>query len=241
MVSANMYRRPIVAAIAASSLMLIFGLTYRVLAARLGVPTSATPIAQGVTEQFPLQFSDWTGQDMPLDDAIVRGTSTDAHISRRYSRANGLESVSLYVACGVRKNEIVYHQPNVCYPGAGWTLVEQHSLDLPLSEGNKLPCTIFQFARNELYKERVTVLHYWIADGRFYRDVSPLRLRLWRLSEKVDFIAQVQIIASSGGPITPDAMIKKIISDFAVDSASSIAELFEHAGEKRTEDKKARR
>jgi len=220
-------RRPVIfAAAAASFLMLALGLSYRALAARLGVPTGAAPIAQGAFEQFPLQVGNWTGQEVPLDDAIVRGTSTDAHINRRYSRANGQESILLYIACGIRTCELVYHQPDVCYPASGWTLVEQHSLELPVREGSGLPCTILQFARNELHRERVTVLHYWIVDGRLCRDVSLLRSRLWRLSAKADSIAQVQIVASATETLANDLAIG-LVRAFAVDSASAIEQLFQ--------------
>jgi len=226
MKSEKLDRRPIVASILASLIVLSFGLTYRVLAARLGVTTSSTPIAQRALEQFTLQISDWTGQDMPLDAAIVRGTSTDAHINRRYSRANGQESVSLYIACGIRTAEIVYHQPIVCYPGNGWTLVDRSAMELPVHNGMKLPCSIFRFSRGELEKQRVTVLHYWIVDGRFCSDVSLLRSRLWRITSRVNYIAQVQIISSSRETRTADSA-KRIVSEFAVDSAPSIAEIFE--------------
>jgi len=226
MTSKNSDRRPIVAAIAASLLMLTLGLTNRILLARLSDPLSKVPIDPSALEKFPRQISDWTGQDIPLDDAIVRRTSTDAHINRQYCRANGPEFVSLYVACGIRTLEIVSHQPKACYPRNGWTLVEQHSVGLQLSDGNKLPCTILQFARNELFKERLTALHYWIADGRFCRDVPVFRLRLRRVSERADSIAQVQIVASSTGILTSDSA-KRLVSSFAVDSALSMAHLFD--------------
>lgn len=205
--------------------MLVSGLTYRLMAARVGTPLATAPIAPGALAEFPMQIADWVGEEVPLDAAIIRGTQTDAHINRRYSRHNDLESVSFYVACGVRTSEMAYHRPDVCYPGAGWTRVEQHPLELPLSEETELPCTIFQFARGELRKETVTVLHYWIVDGRFCRDVSPLRSRLWRLSAKVDSIAQVQIVASSTETLTSEAA-SKLVCAFAVDSASAVARLF---------------
>ena len=60
-------RRVIVAAIAASLLILVYGAAYRVLAARLDAPLSTTPISQEMLDRFPLQVGDWTGQDIPMD------------------------------------------------------------------------------------------------------------------------------------------------------------------------------
>jgi hypothetical protein len=219
------HKSVIVASITASVLMLLFGLAYRLLAVRLGDTTSTIPIAKDSLEPLPLQISDWEGKDVPMDDAIVRGTDSDAHINRRYSRDNGLESVSLYIACGIKTAEIVYHQPSVCYPSSGWTLMEQHSEELQLSNGNKLSCTIYHFTQNELLKERSTVLHYWIADGQCFRDVSLLRSRLWRITSMINYIAQVQITCSVMTSAADSA--EKVISEFAIDSAPLIAELFD--------------
>ena len=225
MKSEKLDRRPIVAALAATVIMIVTGVAFHTLVARVGWSTSRVLIAPDMLAGFPINIGDWTGEDVPMDEAIVRATGTDALINRRYSRANNLESVSLYIGCGGRTAAVAYHQPNVCYIGSGWTIEEQHSLDLPLSEGNKLPCTIYQFVRDELNKKRVTVLHYWIIDGQFCRDASLVRSRLLRITSKVNYVAQVQIVSSVRTSTADSA--KRIISDFAVDSTSLIAELFE--------------
>ena len=141
-------RQPaIAAAVAASCLMLVFGLTYRVVAARLEAPIDTTPISPEALAQFPLQIGDWTGKDVPMDEAIVRATDTDAHLNRRYTRHGGLEAVSFYIASGVKARDLMPHRPEVCYTGAGWTLANRRSVELSLSDSTKLPCNIMQFSR----------------------------------------------------------------------------------------------
>jgi EpsI family protein len=221
----NPNRRPVIAAIVASVMMLALGLAFRAMVARLKVPVTVPPIVPEALEGFPVQIGNWTGQEVPLDEAIAEKTDADALISRQYSRKNGLDSVFLYVACGVTW-EMMFHRPEVCYPGNGWTLLDHSSMELPINNGMTLPCTIFRFSRGELDKQEMVVLYYVIADGRFYSDVSLLRSRVWGVFAIVDHIAQVQIIASSGGIPTPDSM-KRIASEFAIASASSIAELFQ--------------
>jgi len=78
----NQNPRPvIIAAITASFLMLVLGMGYRVLDSRLSGPGSASPITFAMLERFPMQVGDWTGTEVPLDEAIVRATDTDAHIN----------------------------------------------------------------------------------------------------------------------------------------------------------------
>ena len=208
--------------------MLIFGFAYRSLAARLGVSVTTRPIVPEAVHRLPMQIGSWTGQDVPLDEAIVRKTGTDGHINRRYSRYIGVEYVGLYIAYGVTARALAPHRPEVCYVRAGWTLMDRRSVELPLGNGAKLPCSVFQFSRGGLNAERIVVLDYFIVDGRYCGDASLLQSRAWRGSDTVAYVAQVQI--SSTGNLPTDSATEKVTT-FAVDSALLIADLFEHIQE----------
>jgi len=226
----------IVAAVVAGFLMLVSTAAYRFLAARLEAPVNTTPISPAALERLPLQIGDWMGREVPLDEAIVRATDTDAHINRRYSRHNGSESILLYVACGVKARDLMPHRPEVCYTGAGWTLIDKRSMELPLSDGMELPCMALQFSRGTLNTKKTILLNYYIVDGQYCRDVSLLRFKAWRGSGTVRYVAQIQIAASATSNLTADSAAR-IISDFAVESASSISRLFESPEEDRYSDK----
>ena len=231
-------RAVIVAAAAASLLILISGISYRVLAARLEASGHAAPISPAALKRFSLQIGGWTGQEVPLDEAIVRATDTDAHLNRRYSRHGGLESISLYVASGVRARDLMPHRPEVCYTGAGWTLMDRRSMELPLSDGTKLPVNVFEFSRGTLNKKKIVVLDYYIVDGQYCRDVSLLRSKAWRGSGLVRSVAQIQIVASITANLTADSA-EKIVCAFAVESESAISGLFTHSEESRDSDKES--
>ncbi len=233
----NPNQRPvIVAVVVAGFLMLVSTAAYRVLAARLAAPVNASPIPPAALERFPLQIGGWLGQEVPLDEAIVRATDTDAHINRRYSRHNGSESILLYVACGVKARDLMPHRPEVCYTGAGWTLIDKRSMELPLSDGMKLPCSAFQFSRGTLNTKKTVLLNYYIVDGQYCRDVSLLRSKAWRGSGTVRYVAQVQIVASTTVNLNADSAAR-LVCDFAAESASSISRLFESAEEDLHSDK----
>ena len=175
-----------------------------------------------------MQIGSWTGQDVPLDETIVRKTGTDAHINRRYCRYNGVEHVGLYIAYGVTARALTPHRPEVCYVGAGWTLMDRQSVELPLEDGATLPCSVFHFSRGGLNAEKIVVLDYFIVDGRHCGDASLLQSRAWRGSDTVDYVAQVQISSTEN---LPTDSATQIVSTFAVDSALLIADLFEHTQE----------
>ena len=215
-----------IAAIAATFLMLIFSLVHHVLATRLEAPVNTITLSPAELERFPLQIGDWVGQNIPMDEAIVRRTDTDALINRRYSRSKASESVGFYIAYGVRARELMPHRPEVCYPGAGWTRTDRYFIDLPLSDGMQLPCRILQFSRGTLITEKVLVLNYYIVDGEYSGDVSLLRSKVWRGSGTVRYAVQVQIVTSVTNNMSADSAAK-MLCDFAVESASSIFKLFE--------------
>jgi len=233
----NPNQRPIIiAAVVAGFLMLVSTAAYRVLAARLAAPVNASPIPPAALERFPLQIGGWMGQEVPLDEAVVLATDTDAHINRRYSRHNGSESILLYVACGVKARDLMPHRPEVCYTGAGWTLIDKRSMELPLSDGMELPCMALQFSRGTLNTKKTILLNYYIVDGQYCRDVSLLRFKAWRGSGTVRYVAQVQIVASTTVNLNADSAAR-LVCDFAAESASSISRLFESAEEDLHSDK----
>ena len=230
MISDNPNRKAaIAAAIAASLLMLVFGLTYRVLAAQMPTPTGTSPLDPDALAGFPRQIGDWKGQNVPLDEAVLREIGADASINRLYSRGRGSELVSLFIAAsGVTVGTLVGHQPEICNVWSGYPLTYDRSTELLLDNGTNLPCRILQFSRGgPLDTEKRTVLCYYMADSEFCGNRYVLRSRVQHRQSMVHCLAQVQIVASSKEALDADSMIK-IVSDFAIDSAPSIAELFAH-------------
>jgi hypothetical protein len=175
-----------------------------------------------------MQIGDWTGQDVPLDEAILRTIGADAFINRRYTRRPGSESVSFFIAAsGVTAGGLVGHAPEICNVYSGYEPGNHRSVKLPLNDGAMLPCKILQFSRGgALDPEKKTVLYYYMADGQFCGDRSVLRARVRRGPSMVHCVAQVQVAASSAETATADSATR-LVCAFAADSASSIAQLFE--------------
>jgi len=167
---------------------------------------------------------------VPLDEEIIQATDTEAHINRIYSRDNSSEYISLYIAYGVRARDLMPHRPEVCYEGAGWTRIDKHSLQLPLSDGMELPCMILKFSRGTLNTQKTVLLNYYIVDGDYCRDVSLLRSKAWRGSGTIRYVAQIQIATSTTIDLNADSA-SRLIREFAAKSAFSISRLFESSEE----------
>jgi hypothetical protein len=75
--------------------------------------------------------------------------------------------------------------------------------------------------------KKTLVLNYYIVDGQRCHDVSLLRSKAWRGSGTIRYVAQVQIATSAMVNLNASSAEKKVCV-FAVDSASSISEIFEN-------------
>ena len=212
------------AAITAFFLLFVFGLSHHILANMLLLNEEMPPIDPNALAKFPMQIGSWTGREAPLDDAIIKATDTDAHISRNYMREGGFEGVALYVAFGQKARDLMPHRPEVCYVGAGWTRGRVESVELPLEDGTKLPCNILQFSRGSLIQNKVMILNYYIVDGALSSDVELLRSKIWKGSGAVKYTAQIQITSPISASQDPES-VKKTISDFAVESAPLLRHL----------------
>ena len=70
----------------AAGLLAAGGAGYRILAGYLARPTDSVPMSSEELNRLPLQIGRWVGKNVPVDEAIVRATDSDAVINRTYSR-----------------------------------------------------------------------------------------------------------------------------------------------------------
>ncbi len=210
-------RKMVIAATIAVTLLVAGGLAVRILAEHLGRTGDHVALPRGTLAQLPLNLGDWTGRESPLDEAIVKATSADDYLNRLYFRQPAGPTVGLYIAYGVRARDLMPHRPEVCYPGNGWTLDDTESRELPLAEGEKLPCRIYRFSRGTLDRQTITVLNYYIVDGQYAPDVSLLRSKAWQGSGAIQYMVQVQVTCSEQSAPDPD------VSARAVDALATLS------------------
>jgi EpsI family protein len=200
------------------------GVVYRSLSTSLGREIGSVPFPAGSLLKLPDRFGGWVGHDTPFAPEVVEATDTDDHLSRVYVNSSTGDSVSLYIAVGVRFRDLAPHRPEVCYVGVGWTLRDQSEHELALDAGGVLPCQIHEFSRGAIASERLTVLNHYILDGRYSRDVSALRQIAWREATDIRYVAQVQI-AMAGIPVTRAA--QDVLLEFARTTQQPILELLQ--------------
>lgn len=81
-------------------------------------------------DSIPLTIGDWTGTDHELPSREQAMAGAVGCLSRRYSNPTLGVSVSVLLLCGL-PGDISTHTPDVCYPGAGYTLNTPLEFDRP--------------------------------------------------------------------------------------------------------------
>jgi EpsI family protein len=220
---------PTVLACAAGVLLLVAaGAGYRVLAYRLDRTLAGGSFPRGTLAALPFEIGEWTGRDEPLDESIVEATDLDDYVNRWYVRRTDGAAVGLWLAFGSRARDLMPHRPEVCYPGAGWTLEGQNTTVLHPRAGSDLRVRILDFTRGGLDPRQLTVLNYYIVDGETCEDVSLLRSKAWRGQTSVKYTAQVQITCRESAARTT-ASPGNLVRAFAVDSFAEIMTLLDRS------------
>lgn len=208
------------AALAAACVILAGGVFSRWLSAAYDA-SNPPVLGPGALDRIPMQIGSWTGRPRPLDEAIVRAADLDSYVLRSYSRL-GRESVGLYVGFGIRVRDLAPHRPEVCYPGNGYTLREQHALRIAAGK-SELPARLLVFSSAGLGATNVAVLTFYIVDGRIVDDVSGFRWRMWAGQNAADYVAQVQITTVFGTEERSSAA-RSVVEEFAADAATLIVD-----------------
>jgi EpsI family protein len=209
------------AALLAGSVLLASGLAFRALADAYDASSTPPVLLAGALERLPLKLGDWTGRPRTLDQALVRAADVDSYVLRSYSRF-GRESVALYLGFGIRARDLTPHRPEVCYPGSGYTLREQHHVRLTAG-ASELPARILTFSSAGLGATNVAVLTFYVVDGRVVEDVADVRWRMWRGQGAARYIAQAQFTTAFGLDDQSE-FARALLEEFASVAASAVRE-----------------
>ena len=133
------------------------------------VPLSAIPLKAGV----------WTGRDVVIQEDTVRVLGAHSHINRVYRDPIG-RSVAFHAAVWTDPEfgAKAPHHPEICYPSAGWEIMERRESSWTLASV-KVPVELMLFQRGK--ESAVTAHWYQTGDVRFTNsgEIQSQLFRLW--------------------------------------------------------------
>ena len=124
-------------------------------------------------KELPLTLGSWQGEDTSLDPQIARRAGASDAIFRRYVDQTTGVAVEVIVLYGPAV-ELVFHTPEVCYPGAGYTQFDGADQRVIGSGGVEAPFRSLVFVKGQAAEaERVEVYYSWRYQGRWTPGSAP--------------------------------------------------------------------
>jgi len=160
--------------------------------------------------KFPEELGEWRAVSVGLDEEIEAVLHLEDHWSASYAADRG-RTASLLI--GYYGDEAVakLHQPTVCYPGAGWTVVRTERITLPTA-GNPHEAMEVNRLVVERGEQRQIVLYWFHFPGATVAE--PSLSKLHRIAQALQgelsrSLIKVQI--ASPAPDSPDAAMDDLM------------------------------
>jgi EpsI family protein len=185
-------------------LLVLAGITYRVVASHLNRLVRAPVQLPVPLSKVPLQIGSWSGQEVQIPTNVIRVTGADDFLNRVYSNKITNQHVSVYIAYTARPRTMLGHRPQVCYPAGGWVHDSTEHTQVYSASGRKIPSLLHRFHMPApSYEERV-ILNFYIVNSTLTSDESVFSGVGWRTpniaGDPARYAAQVQIASILEAP-----------------------------------------
>lgn len=180
------------AAVIAGVMVFLLGLGHRALDARYGQGSMRQSVDSDALARLPHSVDDWNGQDVPLDERIVKEADIDTYINRSYRRSGSDRPILFYIGCGSRAS-VLGHYPDRCYLGSGWIPCAKRKGEMSPNSGSTLPYNVYKYTREGSAEQGISLFQLFVVDGEYYTDISEARRQSWGPFRSASYYAQVQI------------------------------------------------
>jgi len=167
---------------------------------------------------LPREIGPWRATvDEQLDAETLAMIEPDTYVLRRYE-APGRTAIWVYVAiyggrAGYAKGA---HDPKVCYPAAGWEILDTRSLDIPVGGSESLRAELVSVHKGTLRKAAV----YWFQPAERW-PVNPALEQLLQVFDAIAGWPQYAFVRLSG-PSHENPTAVRDLAEFAGEIAPAI-------------------
>jgi EpsI family protein len=172
-------------------------------------------------EELPMEIGDFNGEDTQLDERLFRRISAAEAISRSYADSSG-KVITLHGSIIGHFVRAIPHSPTVCYPVAGWTLIEQKQVKVDVPGGKPIDVTSVIY---EMNGQRIMIFFWYQFGDEVVGDSIGLSkvLKKYRSADSWPSLIKFLIQAT----VTTPEQTEEVLKSFTVD----IQKLAENAQE----------
>lgn len=122
-------------------------------------------------DQFPQSMGQWSARDIPLDPEVLKVLGDGFFLNRVYEEPASAATpsrpagpVGLFIGYfPTQRTGDAIHSPQNCLPGAGWTFLSSHPLELKADNGRTYRVGEYLIGNGEIRQE---VLYWYREQGR---------------------------------------------------------------------------
>jgi EpsI family protein len=130
-------------------------------------------------DQLPLTIGVWKGVDLPLTQDVKHALNADRILSRRYVSSETGQPVELLIVYRKYGRRDFAHRPELCYPAAGWEIIEKTYTTLPYN-GNNVQARLV-IAEKGITRDAIA---YWFASGE-RTEANYVKQQLWMAMDRL--------------------------------------------------------
>ncbi len=114
---------------------------------------------------MPVQIAQWSGRDLPIDDAVLTVLGKGDFLNRVYTDGvPGSPSVGLFIGYfPTQRTGQAIHSPQHCLPGAGWIFESSRYTSMTAADGKPYQVGEYVITNGE---SKQFVLYWYQAHGR---------------------------------------------------------------------------
>lgn len=198
--------------------LLSSGFIYRTESLRQQSITGQANPSEFPLKQFPLKINNWQGEDVDNGKTIEESTHCDDFLFRLYRNTETNQSVNVYITYHSQPRTMLGHRPEICFTASGWNNKNTDKVTLVTTSGEIIGCTKYLFTKNTPTEDEMTVVGFYILNGKLtddYREFSGIKWRtLTSPKEQARYVTQIQISSTSEEAAVSAA---KEMSDLLID------------------------
>ena len=159
--------------LAALLLLALSGIVHGLWSGRWG-PSPDLQAAAARCNDVPMIVGDWQGHPTELDSRMLEMAEVLGYASRQYVNRRTKESLSILLICG-RPGPISVHTPDICYAGAGYSMVRGQEHYRTESDGGAAPATFWtaRFTKEGAAPDPLRIFWGWSDRGPWSAPANP--------------------------------------------------------------------
>ena len=161
-------------------------------------------------DRIPYTINGMKGVDIPLEKSVIKELDPDVFVFRNYTSKNG-RVLNVYIGYyGTQKGGRSKHSPEGCYPGAGWSILNESTTSLTVEERGVKKDVMLNTLQVKMIDDNQLVYHWYqsnrgvVVINGVQQNINRFKNRLMHNRDDGAFIRVSEDISNNFGTTKED-------------------------------------